>query len=238
VPTGSEQRRAPAGAHAVVRPGVQADIRRIVVPRVGLHRDLPGPWIVHRRPGRLNLASSAVVGATPSTTTSRGGPSMGFASGSATTTSGRRDTSWGRGDGGNSGTGDESGDQRQRWHAGADLEDEIIADVGEGGERLRALEVDLHVGEFLIQATQHVQDVGTVVDDHTKITKGLDHPLHLATIVADGEIAQHENMKLGVEVKCASFAIAEELLLDGQPGVARSATRGASRLHQLGEECA
>jgi hypothetical protein len=98
--------------------------------------------------------------------------------------------------------------------------------------------VELHVGELLIQATQHVQDDGTVVDDLSKITKGLSHPLHLATIVADGEIALHENMKLGVEAKCASFAIAEELLLDGQPGAVRSATRGASRLHQLGGECA
>jgi hypothetical protein len=49
-------------------------------------------------------------------------------------------------------------------------------------------------------------------------------PLHLATIVADGEIALHEHTKLGVEAKCASFAIAEELLLDGQLGAARSAT--------------
>jgi hypothetical protein len=75
---------------------------------VGPHHDLPGPWIVQRRPERL-LASSAVVGATPSTTTSRGAPSMGVASGSAGSTSGCRDTSRGRGDGGSSGTGDESG---------------------------------------------------------------------------------------------------------------------------------
>jgi hypothetical protein len=83
--------------------------------RAGPHRDLPGPWIVQRRPRRLSLASSAVVGATPSTTTSRGAPAIGVASGSAGTTSGRRDTSRGRGDGGSSGTGDESGGRRQRW---------------------------------------------------------------------------------------------------------------------------
>jgi hypothetical protein len=65
----------------------------------------------------------------------------------------------------------------------------------------------------------------------TKITKGLGHPLHLATTVVDGEITLHENTKLGVEEKCVSFAIAEELLLDGQPDATRSATRGASRLH-------
>jgi hypothetical protein len=76
------------------------------------------------------------------------------------------------------------------------------------------------------------------VDDLSKITKGLGHPLNLATIVVDGETALHENTKLGVEAKCASFTIAEELLFDGQPGTAHSATRGASRLHQLGRECA
>ena len=72
----------------------------------------------------------------------------------------------------------------------------------------------------------------------TKITKGLGHPLHLATTVANGDIALHEDTKLDIEAKCASFAIAEELLLNGKPGMARNATRAASRLHQLGGECA
>jgi hypothetical protein len=58
---------------------------------------------------------------------------MGVASGLAGTTSGRRDTSRGRGDGGSSGTGDESGGRRRRWRAGVYLlEYEIIADVGIG----------------------------------------------------------------------------------------------------------
>ena len=74
-----------------------------------------------------------------------------------------------------------------------------------------------------------------IVDD---LTKGLGHALHLATIITDGEIALHENTELGVEAKCASFAITEELLLDGHAGAACSATRGASRLHQLRRECA
>ena len=117
---------------------------------------------------------------------------MCVASGSAGNTSGSRDTSKGRGDGGSSGTSNKNDGWRRRWHDGVDLfEDEIIVDVGEGGEWLRALEVDLHVGEFLIQATQHVQNEGTVMDELTKITKGLDHPLHLATIVTDGEIVLH-----------------------------------------------
>jgi hypothetical protein len=62
---------------------------------------------------------------------------MGVASRSAGTTSGRRDTSRGRGDGESSGTGDKSGGRRRRWRVRVDLlEDEIIADIGEGGERL------------------------------------------------------------------------------------------------------
>jgi hypothetical protein len=69
------------------------------------------------------------------------------------------------------------------------------------------------------------------VDD---LTKGLGHALHLATIITDGEIALHENTELGVEAKCASFAITEELLLDGHAGAACSATRGASRLISSG----
>ena len=84
-----------------------------------------------------------------------------------------------------------------------------------------------------ITATQHVQNEGTVMDELTKITKGIDHPLHLATIFTDGEIVLHENTKLDAEAKYASFAIVEELLLDGQPSVARSATKSESRLHQL-----
>jgi hypothetical protein len=91
------------------------------------------------------------------------------------------------------------------WRTGVDLlKDEIIADVVEGGKRLRELEVDLHVGELLVQATHHVEDEGAVVDDLAEITEGLDHPLHLATIVADGVIALHEDMKLDVETKHGS----------------------------------
>lgn len=81
---------------------------------------------------------------------------MGVAGGSIGTTIGRRDTSR-RGGEGSSGAGDEGGGRRRRWRAGVDLlKDEINANVGEGEERLRALEVDLHVSELLIQTTQHI----------------------------------------------------------------------------------
>jgi hypothetical protein len=137
-----------------VRLDVQADVRRAAVQWAGSNRDFLDPWIVQRRPRRLSLASSTIVGVTLS---SRGAPAMGVARGSVGTTIGRRDTSRRRGGEGSIGADDEGGGRRRRRRAGVDLlKDEIITNVGEGGERIRVLEVDLYVGKPLIQTTQHV----------------------------------------------------------------------------------
>jgi hypothetical protein len=154
------------------------------------HCDLLGPWIAQQRPRRLSLASSVVIGATTLTTTSRGAPAMGVAGGSTGTTS--RDTSRGRGGGGSSDAGDEGVGWSRRWRAGVNLlKDEVIADVGEGGERLRALEVDLHVGELLIQAMQHVQDEGTVV-----FLRRLGEQVHQTTALAPRRVRRARRLVL------------------------------------------
>jgi hypothetical protein len=217
----------------------------------GPHCDLPGPRIIQQRPGHRGLSSATAIAATPSAATTRGAAAAARAArvaaagrrGSGGTARGRRgapkggDAGGGRSAGGLWRGGDEGGRWCRRLRTGVDLlEDEVVADVVEGGEWLGALEVDLHVGELLVQTAQHIEDEGAVMDDLAEITKSLSHPLHLAAIVADRKIDLHKNTELGIEAKGASFAIAKELLLNGDPGAACCATKGADGLHQLGGE--
>jgi hypothetical protein len=93
--------------------------------------------------------------------------------------------------------------------------------------------VGLHVGELLVQSSQHIEDEGAVVDDLAKVAESVGHPLHLAAVVANGEVALHEDMEFGVEAEGTDFTIAEELFFHGDPSVASRAVAGADGLHQL-----
>jgi len=210
---------------------------------IGPHGDLPGPRVIERRPrGGLGLAAAANVAAACASSVAVVAPASptgvaASAGGGRTARAalGRRGAT--RGSAGGSRprrSCDEGGRRRRCGRAGVDLlEDEVVADLVEGGERLGALEVGLHVGEFLVQAAQHIEDEGAVVDDLAKVAESVGHPLHLAAVVADGKIALNEDTELGVEAEGAGFTIAEELFLDGDPSAASRALAGADRLHQL-----
>lgn len=60
-----------------------------------------------------------------------------------------------------------------------------------------------------------------------------DNALHLATIHNDGEVALYKDLKSDVEVDDMGLAVAEKLVLDGNPGQTNSATTLVDDVLQL-----
>jgi hypothetical protein len=56
---------------------------------------------------------------------------------------------------------------------------------------------------------------------YSEVDQGVSHALHLATVVTHREVTLHEVAERSVEVKHACFAIADELVLDHAPDLAR-----------------
>jgi hypothetical protein len=56
---------------------------------------------------------------------------------------------------------------------------------------------------------------------YSEVDQGVGHALHLATVVTHREVTLHEVVEHSVEVKHACFAIADELVLDHVPDLAR-----------------
>jgi len=61
-----------------------------------------------------------------------------------------------------------------------------------GGEGATVTKESPDVREAVVEATDHVEDEGTVGDDLPKGAEVVDHPLQPATIVGDGEVALDE----------------------------------------------
>jgi hypothetical protein len=59
------------------------------------------------------------------------------------------------------------------------------------------------------------------------------HPLHPAAVVVDAQIALYEELKLCVEVEGACLAVAEELLLEGNPKLLSGAVAVAGGLLEV-----
>jgi hypothetical protein len=68
----------------------------------------------------------------------------------------------------------------------------------------------------------------------TEVAEDVSHPFHPAAVVVDTQIALYEEPKLSVEVEGVRLAVAEELLLEGNPkllsGAVATAVTGASGL--------
>jgi hypothetical protein len=101
----------------------------------------------------------------------------------------------------------------------------------EGGERPGPLQVGLDVIVLLVQAPEDLENKGTVLHVLTEVVS---HPLHPVAVVIDAQIAMYEELKLFVEVEGACLAVAEELLLKGNPkllgGAVAAAVAGVSGL--------
>lgn len=113
------------------------------------------------------------------------------------------------------------------------LEEELIADGGEGGEQVGTAEMDVDVVVPLVEATKQVQDQGAVTDDLTKINEIIGHHLELLTVVVDREINLSEGVEIGIKVESVSLLVAEEVLLDGDPRAACVGVVGDDRLSKV-----
>jgi hypothetical protein len=96
------------------------------------------------------------------------------------------------------------------------------------------LQVGLGVIVLLVQALEDLENKGTVLHVLAEVVS---HPLHPAAVVVDAQIALYEELKLCVEVEGTRLAVAEELLLEGNPklqtGAIAAAVASASGLLEV-----
>ncbi|AQL02389.1 Nudix hydrolase 14 chloroplastic [Zea mays] len=74
---------------------------------------------------------------------------------------------------------------------------------------------------LLVEAAKNIEDEVPVRDRAVKIAEGVRHRLHLAAVLSHREITLDEVAKHGVEVKGTCLAVADELVLERQPGLMR-----------------
>jgi hypothetical protein len=87
------------------------------------------------------------------------------------------------------------------------------------------------VFEVLVQPTQDVQHENTVNDVNTEVNEAL----HLSTVVIDAKVAAlNEAPKGGIDMEGMGFMIAEEVVLQGQPGVTSRVTTLPGDVLQVG----
>jgi hypothetical protein len=73
----------------------------------------------------------------------------------------------------------------------------------------------------LVQPSKNNEDEVAIRDGVAKVSQGVDHALHLVTVVAHREVTVDEVAECGIEVKHACFSVADELVLDHAPDLAR-----------------
>jgi hypothetical protein len=59
-----------------------------------------------------------------------------------------------------------------------------------------------------------------VNDIETEIGEGVGKALHVPTVVIDSEVTLNEALEGGIDVEGAGFMVTEEVVFEGQPGVA------------------
>jgi hypothetical protein len=73
--------------------------------------------------------------------------------------------------------------------------------------------------EVLVQPTQDVHHKNAIGDINTEVGEGVDEALYLLTVVVDTEVALNKAPEGGVDVEGTGFTVAEEVVLQCQPGV-------------------
>ena len=91
-----------------------------------------------------------------------------------------------------------------------------------------------NVAVLFVEAPQHVEDEGAIINNLAKVAQIVSHALHLAAIVRDGEVALLEDAEIGVEVERPSFVVAAEMLVEAQPGDAGRVVANAHGLLKFG----
>jgi hypothetical protein len=103
----------------------------------------------------------------------------------------------------------------------------------EGGKQPDPLQVGLDVIILLVQASEDVENKGTVLHVFVEVTELISHPLHPAAVVVDAQITLHEESKLCVKAEGARLTVVEELLLEGNPKLLSGVVAGASGLLEV-----
>jgi hypothetical protein len=92
------------------------------------------------------------------------------------------------------------------------------------------------VFKVLVQPTQDVQHENAIGDVDVKIGEGVDEAIHLPTVVIDAEVTLNEAPEGGIDVEGMSLTVAEEVVLQCQPGiVSRVATLSDDILQVRGD---
>jgi hypothetical protein len=99
------------------------------------------------------------------------------------------------------------------------LHAEIIEHLLERWEGHHVCEDGVEVFEVLVQPAQDVQHGNTVGDVNAEVRKGVHEALHLSIVAVDAEVALNKALEGGIDVEGAGFMVAEEVVLQGQPGI-------------------
>jgi hypothetical protein len=99
------------------------------------------------------------------------------------------------------------------------LEDQIIPEFKKTREGTTACDDRPKMLILLVQAAKNVEDEVPVRDRAVKITEGVRHSLHLVAVLSHREITLDKVAKHGVEMKGVCLAVADELVLERQPGL-------------------
>jgi hypothetical protein len=87
--------------------------------------------------------------------------------------------------------------------------------------------------EALVQPPKNMEDEDPIFDGGTLVGKTVGHGLELATILRHRGVALNKVMKGSVKVKGMLLTVAEKLVLDGEPEVARCITTFSDHLMKL-----
>ena len=118
------------------------------------------------------------------------------------------------------------------------LKDEVVTGLQEGGEGPTAPKKGSDVSEALVETADDVEDEGAIGDDFTEGTKFGGHLLEVPAVLGDGEVALDKVAKLCLKLDGAGLPDAEELGLDGEPGLPSGRTLGGDDFGEVVGECA
>ena len=96
------------------------------------------------------------------------------------------------------------------------FQEEIVPNLEEGREGRATADDGPEVLEALAQSPQNVKDEDPVLNRGAQIDQGIGHALHLAAVLRDVEVALDKSTKGSINMKSASLAITEKLVLEGE----------------------
>jgi hypothetical protein len=113
------------------------------------------------------------------------------------------------------------------------LETKVIAHLLKGREGRCVGEDGAKMLVLFVEAVEYVKDEHTIRDVGAKIVEGVGEALYFLGVVIHVEVALNEVTKDGIDVEDTGLTVADELVLQGQPGVVSRVTVLTSHVLQL-----